>query len=77
MGSTFGLAFGISHFIFLFSFVQASAKSKGQLTDEELATIPSKICHFLMRDYISPRAMYHTPDGHMAKFPVVTEPPQK
>jgi hypothetical protein len=67
-----GLAFCISHFIFfLFCFVQAPAQSKGQLSDEELATILSRICHFLMRDYISPHGVFHTPDGHMAKFPVI------
>jgi hypothetical protein len=24
-----------------------------------------------MRDYISPHGVFHTPDGHMAKFPVI------
>jgi hypothetical protein len=63
VGSTFGLAFCISHFIFfLFCFVHAPAKSKGQLLDEELATIPSRICHFLMQEYISPRGVFHTPE---------------
>jgi hypothetical protein len=44
MGATFGLAFCISHF--LFCFVQAPTNSKGQLSDEELAIISSRICHF-------------------------------
>jgi hypothetical protein len=34
-------------------------------------TIPSMICHFLMREYISSRGVFHTPDGHMAKFPAL------
>jgi hypothetical protein len=69
-----GLAFCISHFIFfLFCFLQAPAQSKGQLSDEQLAIITSRICHFLMRDYISPCGVFHTPDGHMAKFPALCD----
>jgi hypothetical protein len=48
-------------------------KSKGQHTDEELMTIPSRICDFLMHEYISPHGVYHTPDGHMAQFPVLCD----
>jgi hypothetical protein len=65
MGSTFGLAFLISHFI-LFLFVQAPATSKGHLSDKELLSVPSRLCHFLMREYISPRGRFHIADGHMA-----------
>jgi hypothetical protein len=36
--------------------------------DEQLITISSMIYHFIMREYISPRGGYHTPDGHMAQF---------
>jgi hypothetical protein len=39
--------------------------------DEELVTIPSRICHFIMREYILPFGVFHTPDGHMAKFHVL------
>jgi hypothetical protein len=31
--------------------------------------IPSRISQFLIREYISPRGVYHTPGGHMAQFP--------
>jgi hypothetical protein len=53
---------------FLFWFVQVAIKSKGQPTDEELMTILSSLCHFMMREYISPHGVFHTPDGHMAQF---------
>jgi hypothetical protein len=33
--------------------------------------IPASLCHFLMSEYISPRGVYHTPDGHMAQFPAL------
>jgi hypothetical protein len=66
MCSTFGLAFSVSHFIFLF--VQAPAKSKGQMSDEELLIISTRICHFLMHEYISPHGAYHIPDGRMSQF---------
>jgi hypothetical protein len=33
--------------------------------DEELLTIPTRICHFLMREYISSRGAYYIPDGYM------------
>jgi hypothetical protein len=38
------------------------------MSDEELLTILSRHCHFLMHEYISPRGQFHIPDGHMAKF---------
>jgi hypothetical protein len=53
--------------------VQATAKSKLQLMDKELMTIPSRICHFLMREYISPRGVFHTPDGQMAQFSMLCD----
>jgi hypothetical protein len=31
--------------------------------------ILAKLCHFLMREYMSPHGAYHTSDGHMAQFP--------
>jgi hypothetical protein len=38
---------------------------------DELLTIPSSLCHFLMREYISPHGLYHISDGHMAQFPTL------
>jgi hypothetical protein len=43
------------------------------MSDEELLTIPSRLCHFLMREYISPCGRFHIPDGHMAQFPVLCD----
>jgi hypothetical protein len=71
MGSTFGLALSISHFLFLLTFVQAPATSKGHMLDEELLSVPSRICHFLMHHYISPCGQFHIPDGHMTQFPAL------
>jgi hypothetical protein len=74
MSSTFSLAFLISYFIFfLFLFVQAPATSKGQLSDEELLSVLSRLCHFLMREYILPRQWFHIPDGHMTQFPALCD----
>jgi hypothetical protein len=39
------------------------------MSDEELLTISSRLCHFLMHKYILPHGVYHIPDGHMAQFP--------
>jgi hypothetical protein len=36
-------------------------------------TIPARLCHFLMLEYISPPSAYHTPDGHMAQFPALCD----
>jgi hypothetical protein len=41
------------------------------MSDEELLTISSRLCHFLMREYISPHSVYHIPNGHMTQFPAV------
>jgi hypothetical protein len=71
MGSIFGLAFSISHFIFLF--VQAPATSKGHMSDEELLSVPSRLYHFLMCEYISPCGRFHIPDDHMAQFPALCD----
>jgi hypothetical protein len=70
MVSIFCLTFSISHFIF---FVQTPSTSKVHLTDEQLMTNPSRICHFIMHEYISPHDGYHIPDGHMVKFPVLCD----
>jgi hypothetical protein len=43
------------------------------MLDEELLTISSRLCHFLMREYISPRERFHIPDGHMAQFPALCD----
>jgi hypothetical protein len=71
IGSTFGLAFSISHFIFLF--VQAHATSKVHLSDEELMSVSLRLCHFLMREYISPCGRFHISDEHMTQFPVLCD----
>jgi hypothetical protein len=71
MGSTFGLAFSIDHFIFLF--VQVPKTSEGHLTDEQLMTISTRLYHFLMREYISHHSAYHTPDGRMVQFPALCD----
>jgi hypothetical protein len=72
MGSTIGLAFPlvISFFILIF---QAPSTSKGHLADEQLMTIPSRICHLLMHEYILLRGAYYIPDGHIAQFPVLCD----
>jgi hypothetical protein len=36
-------------------------------------TIPFRICHFLICEYISPRGAYHTHDGDMAQFPALCD----
>jgi hypothetical protein len=36
-------------------------------------TIPSRLCQFLMREYISPHGQFHIPDGHMVQFPVLCD----
>jgi hypothetical protein len=33
----------------------------------------SRLCHFLMREYISPKGMFDIPDGHMAQFPALCD----
>jgi hypothetical protein len=38
------------------------------MSDEELLIISSRLCHFLMREYISPHTVFHIPDGHMDQF---------
>jgi hypothetical protein len=43
------------------------------MSDEELLSVPSRICHFLMRHYISPRGQFHIPDGHMTLFPTLCD----
>jgi hypothetical protein len=68
MCSTFCLAFPLVISFFLFWFVQAPSTSKDNLMDGELMTISSRICHFLIREYILPRGTYHTPDDHMGQF---------
>jgi hypothetical protein len=40
---------------------------------EELLRIPSRLCHFLMLEYISPRVWFHILDGHMAQFPALCD----
>jgi hypothetical protein len=39
--------------------------------DEQLMTIPARICHFLMCEYILPRGAYYTSDGHLVQFPML------
>jgi hypothetical protein len=41
--------------------------------DEQLVTVPARICHFMMHEYISPHGAYHAPDGHMTQFPVLCD----
>jgi hypothetical protein len=38
------------------------------MSDEELLTIPSRLCSFLMREYMSLLGVFHIPNGHMAQF---------
>jgi hypothetical protein len=38
------------------------------MSDEKHLTITSRLCHFLMREYISPHDVFHIPDGHMTQF---------
>jgi hypothetical protein len=42
------------------------------MSDEEL-TISSRLCHFLMREYISLHGRFYIPDGHMARFPTLCD----
>jgi hypothetical protein len=73
MSSTFGLAFSISHFIFSILIFLGTYKIKGQMSDEELLIIPSRLCHFLMCEYISSHGWFRIPDGHMAQFPTLCD----
>jgi hypothetical protein len=43
------------------------------MSDEELLPILSRLCHFLMREYISPHGVFHIPDGHMAQFSMLCD----
>jgi hypothetical protein len=43
------------------------------MSDEELLTIPSRLCHFLMHEYISSRGVFHIPNDHMAQFPALCD----
>jgi hypothetical protein len=38
------------------------------MSNEELLTILSRLYHFLMHKYISPRGRFHITDGHMIQF---------
>jgi hypothetical protein len=38
------------------------------MSDEELLIILSKLCHFIMHEYISPHGRFHIPNGHMTQF---------
>jgi hypothetical protein len=33
----------------------------------------SRLCHFLIHEYISPRGRFHIPNGHMAQFPALCD----
>jgi hypothetical protein len=41
--------------------------------NEQLMTIPARLCHFLIREYISSCSVYHTLDGHMAQFSMLCD----
>jgi hypothetical protein len=41
--------------------------------DEQIMIIPVRLCHFLIREYISPRGVHHTLDGHLAQFPMLCD----
>jgi hypothetical protein len=43
------------------------------MSDEELLSIPSRLYHFLMCEYISSDGRFHIPDGHMAQFPALCD----
>jgi hypothetical protein len=43
------------------------------MLDEELLTISSRLCHFLMREYIPLCGRFHIPDGHMVQFPALCD----
>jgi hypothetical protein len=73
MGSTFGSAFSISHFVFFILICLGTCNIKWQLSDKELLTVPSRLCHFLMYEYVSPRGQFHISDGHMAQFPMLCD----
>jgi hypothetical protein len=62
-----------SFHIFYFDLSRHLQKSKVQMSDEELLIIPSRLCHFLMCEYISPHGVFHIPDGHMAQFPALCD----
>jgi hypothetical protein len=36
-------------------------------------SVLSRLCHFLIHEYISPRGRFHIPDGHMAQFPTLCD----
>jgi thioredoxin-related protein len=38
------------------------------MSDEDLLSISSRICHFLMHHYISLHGRFYIPGGHMAQF---------
>jgi hypothetical protein len=42
--------------------------SNGQLSDEELLSVLSRLYHFFMHEYISLCGQLHIPDSHMAQF---------
>jgi hypothetical protein len=71
MGSTFGFQFVISNFFILIC--PGTCNIKGQLSDEELQSIPSRLCDFLLHEYILPCGRFYIPDGHMAQFPVLCD----
>jgi hypothetical protein len=43
------------------------------MSDEVLLTISSRLCHVLMREYISPHGRFYIPHGHMARFPALCD----
>jgi hypothetical protein len=36
-------------------------------------SVPSRLYHFLMREYISLRGRFHIPNGNMAQFPILCD----
>jgi hypothetical protein len=44
------------------------ATSKVPLTDEQVLTIPARLCYFLIREYIPSRDVYHVSNDHIAQF---------
>jgi hypothetical protein len=69
-GFNFWFSFiNLSFPIFLLTFVQVPTN----MSDEELLSVPTRICHFLMRHYISPHGRFHIPNGHMAQFPTLCD----
>jgi hypothetical protein len=43
------------------------------MSDEELLSVPTRICHFLMHHSILLHGQFHIPDGHMAQFPTMCD----